>query len=34
MLREFHPGLLAGEIRVTRLQGAERKSDSGRREAA
>ncbi|MFL5871168.1 MAG: hypothetical protein ACJ75R_08800 [Solirubrobacterales bacterium] len=34
MLREFHPGLLGGEIKVTRLRATKPKPDSGRREAA
>jgi hypothetical protein len=34
MLREFHPGVLAGEIKVTRLNGANPKPGSARRKAA
>jgi hypothetical protein len=34
MLREFHPGVLAGEIKVTRLNGAKPTPGAGRRKAA
>jgi hypothetical protein len=34
MLLEFRPGLLAGEIKVTRLRPAKRGPGAGKREAA
>jgi hypothetical protein len=33
MLREFQPGLLAGEIKVTRLRGPRRGPGAGKRAA-
>jgi hypothetical protein len=34
MLREFHPGLLAGEIKVTRLEDTQPRPGSRRPKAA
>jgi hypothetical protein len=34
MLRQFRPGLIAGEIKITRLPNPKRGPGAGRREAA